>query len=40
MKRFHSVAGFTKVRLSGIRLCESFDKYVYEFFLFASVNIR
>jgi len=33
MKRFQSVAGFTKLGLRGIRFCESLDKYVYEFLI-------
>jgi len=34
MKLFQSVAGFTKLGLRGIRFCESFDKCVYEFFIY------
>jgi len=33
MKHFQSVAGFSKLRLRGIRFCESLDKYVYEFLI-------
>jgi len=39
MKRFRSVAGFTKVGLPGIWFYESPDIYVYEFFSFGSANI-